>query len=157
MWETHSESAHGHCLVGFVFKCTTHGIRCSSAGGYQTALHCCGRPLLDWGWIACIRCKVSCTEPRGPYCDGSVQIHVSCHPYYSAVYFWIIKMNWIRSCLFGNQTTLIAPNIWPTKKNWIIRVICWRIGLCCKKNQLMQAICSGIELCWLFCMLLNHC
>ncbi len=24
MWETHSESAHGHCLVGFVFKCATH-------------------------------------------------------------------------------------------------------------------------------------
>ncbi len=33
---------HGHCLGGFVFKCATHGIRCSSAGGYQTALHCVG-------------------------------------------------------------------------------------------------------------------
>ncbi len=65
---------------GFVFKCATHGIRCSSAGGYQTALHCCGRPLLDWGWIACIHCKASCTEPRGPYRDGSVLIHVSFHP-----------------------------------------------------------------------------
>ncbi len=40
---------HGHCLVGFVFKCATHGIRSSFAGGYQTALHCCGCPLLDWG------------------------------------------------------------------------------------------------------------
>ncbi len=27
---------------GFVFKCATHGIHCSSAGGYQTTLHCCG-------------------------------------------------------------------------------------------------------------------
>ncbi len=32
---------------GFVFKCASHGIRCSSAGGYQTALHYCGRLLLD--------------------------------------------------------------------------------------------------------------
>ncbi len=47
MWETHSESAHGHCLVGFVFKCATHGIHCSSAGGYQIALHYCGAPF----WI----------------------------------------------------------------------------------------------------------
>ncbi len=50
--------------VGFIFKCATHGIRCSSAGGYQTALHYCSRPLLDWGWIACIRHKASCIEPR---------------------------------------------------------------------------------------------
>ncbi len=57
----HSESAHGHCLGDFVFKCATHGIRCSSAGGYQTASHYCGRPLLVWGGIACIRCKASCT------------------------------------------------------------------------------------------------
>ncbi len=28
-----------------------------------------------------IRCKASCTEPRCPYHDGSVRIHVSCHPY----------------------------------------------------------------------------
>ncbi len=61
--------------------CVTIGIRCSSAGGYQTALHCCGRPLLDWGWIACIRRNASCTEPRCPYRDGSVRIHVPCHPY----------------------------------------------------------------------------
>ncbi len=26
--------------------------------------------------IACIRRKASCTEPRGPYHDGSVRIHV---------------------------------------------------------------------------------
>ncbi len=78
--ETRSESAHGHCLGGFVFKCATHGIRCSSAGGYQTALHYCGRPLLDRGWIACIRRKASCTEPRCPYRGGSVRIHVPCHP-----------------------------------------------------------------------------
>ncbi len=65
---------------GFVFKCATHGIRSSSAGGYQTALHYCRRQLLAWGWIACIRCKASCTEPRYPYRDGSVRIHVSFHP-----------------------------------------------------------------------------
>ncbi len=32
------------------------------------------------GGIACIRCKASCTEPRCPYRDGSVRIHVSFHP-----------------------------------------------------------------------------
>ncbi len=42
MWEKHSESAHGHCLVGFVFKCATHAFavlllavikqRCITAG-----------------------------------------------------------------------------------------------------------------------------
>ncbi len=74
-----------HCLVGFVFKCTTHGIRCSSAGtgGNQTALYYCRRPLLDWGWIACIRHKAWCTEPRGPYRDISVRIHVPCHAIYT--------------------------------------------------------------------------
>ncbi len=49
---------------GFIFKHAAHGIRCTSAGGYQTVLHYCGRPLLDWGWISCIRRKASCTEPR---------------------------------------------------------------------------------------------
>ncbi len=52
---------------GLCFQVCNSCIRCSSAGGYQTALHCCGRPLLDWGWIACIRCKASCTKPRCPY------------------------------------------------------------------------------------------
>ncbi len=34
-----------------VLKHATHSIRFSSAGtgSYQTALHYCGRPLLDWG------------------------------------------------------------------------------------------------------------
>ncbi len=81
-----------HCLGGFVFKCATHGIRCSSAGGYQTALQYCGRPLLDWGGIACIRRKASCTEPRGPYRDGSVRIHVPCHPYCTH-YLFLIYLN----------------------------------------------------------------
>ncbi len=53
---------------------------------YQTALHCCGRPLLDWGWIACIRRKASCTEPRCLYRDGSIRIHVPCHPYNIYIY-----------------------------------------------------------------------
>ncbi len=46
MWETRSESAHGHWL-----KRATLGIHCSSAstGGYQTVLPYCARPLLDWG------------------------------------------------------------------------------------------------------------
>ncbi len=71
MWETRSESE-----VGIVFKRATHGIRCSStgAGVYQPALHYCGRR------IACIRRKASCTEPRGPYSDSSVRIHVPCNP-----------------------------------------------------------------------------
>ncbi len=56
---------------GFVFKCATHGIRCSSAGGYQTALHCCGAPFWIGGWIACIRRKASCTELRCTYRDGT--------------------------------------------------------------------------------------
>ncbi len=65
---------------GLCFQVCNSRIHCSSAGGYQTASHCCGRPLLDWGWIACIHCKASCTKPRGPYRDGSVRIHVPCHP-----------------------------------------------------------------------------
>ncbi len=36
--------------------------------------------LLDWGWIACIRCNAPCTKPRGPYRDNSVQINVPRHP-----------------------------------------------------------------------------
>ncbi len=47
LWETRSESAHGHCLVGFIFQVRNSRIRCSSAGGYQTALHYCSRPF----WI----------------------------------------------------------------------------------------------------------
>ncbi len=37
-------------------------------------------PPSGLGWIACIRRKASCTEPRGPYHDGLVWIHVLCHP-----------------------------------------------------------------------------
>ncbi len=80
MWETRSESAHGHCLVGFVFKRASHGIRCSSAGGYQTVLHYGVCPLLDWGWLACICRKASCTEPRGPYCVGLVGMNTCTVP-----------------------------------------------------------------------------
>ncbi len=47
MWETRSESAHGHCLGGFVFKCATHGIRCSSAGGLKQCCIAAGAPF----WI----------------------------------------------------------------------------------------------------------
>ncbi len=67
MWETRSESAKiliGISVVGFVFKHATHDS--AGAGGYQTALHYCERTLLNWGRIACIRRKASCTEPRGP-------------------------------------------------------------------------------------------
>ncbi len=32
-------------------------------------------PPSGLGWIACIRCKASCTEPRCPYHDCSVRIH----------------------------------------------------------------------------------
>ncbi len=61
-----SESAaHGHCLVGFVFKCATRGTRCSSAGGYQTALHYCGLPLLDWGEL-----PVFVVRPHAPNRDA---------------------------------------------------------------------------------------
>ncbi len=86
MWETCSESAHGHCLGGFVFKCATRGICCFSAGGYQTVLHYCGRPLLDWGWIACIRCQASCTEPKGIQCTMPPLIYVLCMCIYIYIY-----------------------------------------------------------------------
>ncbi len=76
MWETHSESAHGHCLGHFVFKCATHGILCSSAGGYQTALHDCGRPY--WmGWIACVHSFV--VRPHAPNREvRSVMVRYEC-------------------------------------------------------------------------------
>ncbi len=49
--------------VGFVFKCVTHGIRCSSAsaGGNQTALYYCGWPVLDWGEL-----HLFVVRPRAP-------------------------------------------------------------------------------------------
>ncbi len=87
--------------------CVTVGIRCSSAGSYQTALHCCGRPLLDWGWIACIRRKASCTEPRCLYRDGSIRIHVPCHPY---------QLSWKKpgNFSFDNMGPLITDvYFWP--------------------------------------------
>ncbi len=61
----HSESAHGHCLGDFVFKCATHGIRCSSAGGYQTALHYCGAPFWFGGEL-----PVFVVRPRAPNRDA---------------------------------------------------------------------------------------
>ncbi len=61
--ERRVQNQHMDTVWGALFSSATHGIRCSSAGGYQTALHRCGRPLLDWGWTACIRRKASCTEP----------------------------------------------------------------------------------------------
>ncbi len=64
-WRLRTARREDTCL------CVIVGIRSSSAGGYQTALHCCGRLLLDWGGIACIRRKTSCTEPRCLYRDGS--------------------------------------------------------------------------------------
>ncbi len=58
---------------GFVSKCATHGIRCSSAGGYQTALHYCGRPLLDWGEL-----PVFVVEPHAPNRDvRTVTVHTN--------------------------------------------------------------------------------
>ncbi len=74
MWETHSDSAHGHCLVGFVFKCATHGIRCHSLLFWwrlSNSVALLRAPPSGLG-IACIRHKASCTEPRCPYRDGSV-------------------------------------------------------------------------------------
>ncbi len=110
MWEMRSESAHDHCLVGFVFKRATHSIPCSSAGGYQTVLHYCGRPLLDWEWVACIRRKASCTEPRGPYRDGSGRIHLPGNPYILDMTLWLsVKLLW--NCVLWkrwiNQSNLI--------------------------------------------------
>ncbi len=37
-------------------------------------------PPSGLGWIACIRCKASCTDPRCLYRDRSIRIHVPCHP-----------------------------------------------------------------------------
>ncbi len=84
-----------HCIDTNL--CITVGIRCSSAGVYQTALHCCGRPLLDWGWIACIRRKASCTEPRCLYRDGSIRIHVQQQ---QQLYIYIYIYTFINSIFF---------------------------------------------------------
>ncbi len=35
-----------------------------------------GAPFLDWGWIACIRCKASCTEPRGPAFHSHLRLKI---------------------------------------------------------------------------------
>ncbi len=39
-------------------------------------------PPSGLGRNSCFHCKASCTKPRGPYRDGSVRIHVPCHPIY---------------------------------------------------------------------------
>ncbi len=62
-------TVHGHCLGGFVFKRATHGIRCSSLVVIKQRC-IAATPPSGLGWIACIRCKASCTEPRCPYRDG---------------------------------------------------------------------------------------
>ncbi len=108
--ERRSESAHDHCLVGFVFKRATHSIPCSSAGGYQTVLHYCERPLLVWEWVVCIRRKASCTEPRGPYRDGSGRIHLPGNPYILDMTLWLsVKLLW--NCVLWkrwiNQSNLL--------------------------------------------------
>ncbi len=43
--ERRIQNQHMVTVGGFVFKCATHSIRCSSAGGYQTALYYCGAPF----------------------------------------------------------------------------------------------------------------
>ncbi len=48
-------------------------------------------PPSGLGGIACIRCKASCTEPRGPYREGSVRIHVPCHPYHDVIFIFIFQ------------------------------------------------------------------
>ncbi len=52
-------------------------------------------PPSGLGWIACIRCKASCTEPRCLYRDGLVRIHVSFHPY---IYTYIHTVPWKVFC-----------------------------------------------------------
>ncbi len=93
------------------------------SGSYQTALNCCERPLLDWGWIACIRCKASCTEPRGLYSDGSVRMHVLCHPK-KKTYIYISG---------GPLSTLTCcVNVIGAKKNIAVNLFSklgWELGL----------------------------
>ncbi len=85
LWETHSESAHGHCVGGFVLKRATHGICCSSsAGGYQTALHYCGRPLLDWGEL-----PVFIVRHRTEMSVSVRYEYVPCHP---LIYIHILQI-----------------------------------------------------------------
>ncbi len=67
-------------------------------------------PLLDWRWIPCIHRKASCTEPRGLYRDGSVRIHVPCHP------LKIHKINGLVNALFNltsnqNVCFLLGENL----------------------------------------------
>ncbi len=45
--------------------CVTVGIRCSSAGGYQTALHCCGAPFWIGGEL-----PVFVVKPHAPNRDA---------------------------------------------------------------------------------------
>ncbi len=45
-------------------------------------------PLSGLGWIACIRCKASCTKPRCPCHDGSVRIYVPCNPLWKIMHFF---------------------------------------------------------------------
>ncbi len=83
-------------------------------------------PSSGLGWIACIRRKASCTEPRCMYRDGSVRIHVPCHPYclwilLSYIYIYIyafsrrfypkrltLHYTWLYMCSLGIEPTTFA-------------------------------------------------
>ncbi len=64
LWETRSESAHGHCLVGFIFQVRNSRHSLFFCWRLSNSVALLQSPLLDWGWIACIRRKASCIEPR---------------------------------------------------------------------------------------------
>ncbi len=73
---------------------------------HQTALYYCGRPLLYWGWIACISRKASCTEPRGtePWQFRTEYMHRATPNIYIYIYiYWWEKRFLICTVRLWNQ------------------------------------------------------
>ncbi len=70
----------------------SHGIRCSSAGagGYQTVLHYCGCPLLDWGG----ELPVFIVRPHAPNREVrtvTVRYEYMYHPYHDVIFIFIFQ------------------------------------------------------------------
>ncbi len=96
LWETRSESAHGHCLLGFVFKRNSqHSLFFCWRWQFSNSVALLRAPpsgLGGGGGIDCIRRKASCTEPRGPNRDeymyrATPNIYI--YTVYMRMYVWV--------------------------------------------------------------------
>ncbi len=97
-------------------------------------------PLLDWGWIACIRRKASCTEPRCLYRDGSIRIHV---PYWSdntCSQLWLIQTDGV--CVGVCVCLFVSSEVRCSDFHLLLQIDGW-----CSPHWPSQAG-SDLLICW---------